>query len=76
MNAVARFNSDDSGQETVEMAGTQPETHMKKRFGAITLISVGWNMVNVFGGLSYIFVVGASAGGLPTIVYGLYKHSL
>lgn len=44
--------------------------HMQRDFGIWGLISVSWNMVNVFGGLSYIVVVGFSAGGLPTIFYG------
>ena len=44
---------------------------MARDFGVMSLVSVSWNMVNVFGGLSYIFVVGFSAGGLPAIIYGL-----
>ena len=45
--------------------------HMKRNFSVTTLVSIGWNMVNVFGGLSYVFVIGFSAGGIPAILYGL-----
>lgn len=45
--------------------------HLEREFSLLGVISVAWNTVNLFGGLSYIFVVGFSDGGLPAIVYGL-----
>jgi hypothetical protein len=49
------------------------KTHMREdTFGIWSLLGLAWNAINVFGGLSFIFVIGFSAGGLPTIFYGLY----
>lgn len=41
-------------------------------FGIWCLLGLAWNAINVFGGLSFISVIGFTAGGLPTIFYGLY----
>lgn len=51
------------------------DVHLQRGFGIWAIISIAWNMVNIFGGMSYIFVVGFSAGGIPTIFYGLYDQS-
>lgn len=47
------------------------ETELVREFSRLGALSLAWNCVNVFGGLSFIFVVGFSAGGLPAILYGL-----
>lgn len=47
------------------------ESQLARHLGSWEIICIAWNVINVFGGLSYIFVVGFSAGGLPTIFYGL-----
>lgn len=52
--------------------GDVQEVHMERGFGLWGLITLGWNIINIFGGLSLIFVVGFSAGGVPSIFYGLY----
>ncbi|KAI9729402.1 MAG: hypothetical protein M1834_006926 [Cirrosporium novae-zelandiae] len=49
---------------------TETHSHLSRDFGILGLVSVAWNVINIFGGLSYIFVVGFSAGGLPSIFYG------
>lgn len=51
--------------------GEMAETHLTRGFSIWGVLSVSWNIVNIFGGMSYIFVVGFSAGGLPAIFYGL-----
>lgn len=59
---------------TASISGTSPlghETHLVREFSLLGTLSLAWNCVNVFGGLSFIFVVGFSAGGLPSIFYGL-----
>lgn len=58
--------------EAVAIAGTAQEIHLVRGFGLWGVISISWNMVNIFGGMSMIFVVGFSAGGIPSIFYGLY----
>lgn len=50
------------------------EVQLARHLGSWEIICIAWNVINVFGGLSYIFVVGFSAGGLSTIFYGLYVH--
>lgn len=55
--------------------GTVEDVRLKRDFGTWGILSISWNMVNIFGGMSYIFVVGFSAGGIPTIFYGLYSDS-
>lgn len=44
---------------------------LPKTFGLWSGISLGWQTLNVFGGMSFILSVGLSAGGFPTILYGL-----
>ncbi|KAI8649009.1 hypothetical protein NCS55_01474300 [Fusarium keratoplasticum] len=46
------------------------EVQLARHLGSWEIICIAWNVINVFGGLSYIFVVGFSAGGLSTIFYG------
>lgn len=54
--------------------GTVEDVRLKRDFGMWGILSIAWNMVNIFGGMSYIFVVGFSAGGIPSIFYGLYDR--
>ena len=61
-----------AGTTPVEGANAPPEeAHMARDFSFLQVLIIGWNIMNVFGGLSYLFVVGFSAGGLPSIIYGL-----
>lgn len=46
------------------------QEQLARDFSILGVISLAWNCINVFGGLSFIFVVGLSAGGLPAIFYG------
>ena len=48
-----------------------PVGQLPHTFGLWSGISVGWLTLNVFGGMSFILFVGLSAGGIPTILYGL-----
>lgn len=50
---------------------TADRADLVRDFSLLGVLSLAWNCVNVFGGLSFIFVVGFSAGGLPAILYGL-----
>lgn len=49
---------------------------LPKTFGLWSGLSIGWNTINVFGGMSFILVVGLSAGGMPTVLYGLYINTI
>lgn len=60
-----------SGSIVSETMGEVMETKLSRGFGIWGVLSVSWNIVNIFGGMSYIFVVGFSAGGIPAIFYGL-----
>lgn len=61
-------------QQTISNhVGTVEDVRLKRDFGTWGILSIAWNMVNIFGGMSYIFVVGFSAGGIPSIFYGLYS---
>lgn len=44
---------------------------LKAHFSVMDAVSTGFNVINVWGGLSVIFVVGFNAGGIPAILYGL-----
>lgn len=57
--------------DSIEHGETVMETNLNRDFGVWGVLSVSWNIVNIFGGTSYIFVVGFSAGGMPAILYGL-----
>ncbi|EXJ78179.1 hypothetical protein A1O3_09340 [Capronia epimyces CBS 606.96] len=52
------------------------DNRLARDFSLLGVISLAWNCVNVFGGLSFIFVVGFSAGGLPAIFYGFIGASV
>lgn len=52
--------------------GNTPSDELPKTFGLWSGLSIGWNTINVFGGMSFILFVGLSAGGMPTVLYGLY----
>lgn len=49
---------------------------LPKTFGLWSGLSIGWNTINVFGGMSFILFVGLSAGGMPTVLYGLYINAI
>lgn len=63
-----------SSQEPRAGEVVSSEVQLARHLGSWEIICIAWNVINVFGGLSYIFVVGFSAGGLSTIFYGLYAH--
>lgn len=67
---LSRKTSQEPRAGEVVCGGVQLARHL----GSWEIICIAWNVINVFGGLSYIFVVGFSAGGLSTIFYGLYVH--
>ncbi|KAE8343714.1 hypothetical protein BDV24DRAFT_149334 [Aspergillus arachidicola] len=48
----------------------EPEAQSPHIFGLWSAIGLGWLTLNVFGGLSFIIVVGLPAGGVPVILYG------
>jgi hypothetical protein len=49
------------------------KTHIREdTFRILSLLGLAWNTINVFKDLSFMFVIGFTAGGLPTIFYGLY----
>ncbi|WAO93423.1 Choline transport protein [Fusarium falciforme] len=63
-------------QQTISNhVGTVEDVRLKRDFGTWGILSIAWNMVNIFGGMSYIFVVGFSAGGIPSIFYGFIGSS-
>ena len=47
------------------------DAHLDRHLSFWGIVCVSWNVINVFGGPSYVFVVGFSAGGISTIFYGL-----
>lgn len=49
-----------------------PSDELPKTFGLWSGLSIGWNTMNVFSGMSFILFVDLSAGGMPTVLYGLY----
>lgn len=49
---------------------------LPKTFGLWSGLSIGWNTINVFGGMPFILFVGLPAGGIPTVLYVLYINTI
>ncbi|BCS21880.1 uncharacterized protein APUU_30105A [Aspergillus puulaauensis] len=62
--------------DSIEQGETVMKTKLNRDFSVWGVLSVSWNIVNIFGGTSYIFVVGFSAGGIPAILYGIIGTSV
>jgi hypothetical protein len=62
---------DGSPNQTNSVNVANEAVHLARDFSFLQVLAIGFNIMNVWGGLSFLFVLGFSAGGLPTIFYGL-----